>query len=571
MNVTDWLEKNKLFYRKIKTSDLMQQIREQAAGHMERLDTNRILKRQRPNEEKEVLDYRLDNIRRITSGDVDRWLVKMSRIIRDNVFAVFEGSDTLKEYQDEKSYPVMGEGYGYFEWVIDFVLPGSLKDPNLIKVNLPFIKEDPLRPPRTIPQTQQVTFEELVLPYDQVISRDQVLVFQYGMKKMGRDQRDQPIYFMADKVNWFIYEPFADADKGIVYREELWYRHDSGQLPFVNGIGVYKERLENGIRESYKESIIHSYFEYADEFVGMFSDNQAIAVNHAHPKVVQIELPCPACRQNGRSTGYTMRKTPDGDIDKVKCTQCQGSGLLATKGPFSTLTLPSEVMAGDLNIKPADAFHPFVYGEGLFQTRVEMTWDLLDKGRKSIGLDLLVDTNESGIAKEYRLEDLQDIIGNLVKHIHQFIVNDLWLKECLLQPNTELRIFPKFDIPTTFFLEDETTILENIKKLPLSERQDKIVDYYSKKYKGDIVTSKAYQMSALYAPIQLFNETEIKDFMTRGVFKVRDVYKGMYATWAMKQIGDAILSLTNEQIFARADELIKPFLPPEPIPLDVLT
>src|SRR5690606_20928147 len=99
---------------------------------------------------------------------------------------------------------------------------------NLIKVNLPFIKEDPLRPPRTIPQTQQVPFDEILIPYDRVISRDKVLVFQYGMKKMGKDQRDQPIYFMADKVNWFIYEPFTDATKGIIYREELWYRHDSG-------------------------------------------------------------------------------------------------------------------------------------------------------------------------------------------------------------------------------------------------------------------------------------------------------------------------------------------------------
>lgn len=569
MKVQDWLEKNKLFYRNAASSELMRKVREQAAVHMERLDTNRILNRQRPNEEEDVKKYRLANIRRITAGDVDRWLVKMSRIIRDNVFSVFDGSEDLKSYQDNKTYPVMGEGYGYFEWIIDFVLPESLKDPNLIKVNLPFIKEDPLKPPRTIPQTQQVPFEEIVLPYEQVFSRSGVLVFQYGEKKLGRDLPSQPVYFMADKTDWYIYEPFVDADKAVTYVEEHWYRHDSDQLPFVNGMGVYKERAENGTKESYKESLIHSYFEYADEFIGMFSDNQAIAVNHAHPKVVQIELPCPACHQNGKSMGYTLSKNSDGEMVRTSCKQCNGSGTLTSKGPFSTLTIPSDTFAGDIALKPSEAFHPIVYGEQLFQTRVDMTWDLLDKGRKSIGLDLLVDSSESGVAKEYRLEDLQDIIGNLVKHIHQFIVNDLWLKECLLQPNKDLRIFPKFDIPKSFFLEDEKTILKGIKELPLSERQDKIVDYYAKKYKGDLTTAKAYQMSALYAPVQLFNESEIKDFMARGVFKVQDVYKGMYATWAMKQIGDVILSLSNEQIFQRADELIKPFLPPEPIPLNV--
>ena len=65
----------------------------------------------------------------------------------------------------------MGEGYGILNgWLILSCLE-SPKGSQPDKGEFAFIKEDPLRPPRTIPQTQQVPFDEIMIPYDQVISR----------------------------------------------------------------------------------------------------------------------------------------------------------------------------------------------------------------------------------------------------------------------------------------------------------------------------------------------------------------------------------------------------------------
>ncbi len=560
--VKSWYEKNKLFYQKIAFPEVMREVYEQASRHMERQDTNEIIKKMRPNEDEAAQKYRQSNKRDITHGDVDRWFMKMSRIIRDNVFSSFDGSDKLTEYQATKNYVVFGEGYDYFEWIIEYMLPRSVKDPNLIKVNLPFTPDEPLTPPKYgVVQTDgTVPFKELTIPYDAVFSRDQTLVFQYGKKvlKIGDNDVEKEVYWLADESWWYILEPFW-SNSTFEYELIEWYQHDSGQLPFVNGLGVYKD--------GYKESLLRSYFELGDEFIGFFSDNQAIGTNHAFPKIVQIELPCPTCKTGSTSTGFETL-TINGEKERIQCRTCHGSKLIQSSGPFATLSIPSDVAFSETPIKPADAIHPVVYGESQFQSRVDIGWDLLSRARNSVGLDLMVDVSESGIAKEYRLEDLQDIIGNVVKHIHQFMRNDLWLKECLLVPGNNRQV-PVFDIPKTFYLEDEKFVLMAIRELPLTERQDKMIDYYDKKYKSDPVQAKIYESSVIYAPVQLYSDEEVLQYSSAGIFSKEQVVKGMYATWAMKQIGDRILTMKIPDIFAAADQIIAPLI--DTVPVNVLT
>lgn len=559
--VKDWYSENKDFFRKITPPKVMKEVFDQASRHMERQDTNEIIKKLRPNEDESAQEYRNSNKRNITHGDVDRWLTKMSRIVRDNVFASFDGSDRLTKYQEEKTYNVFGEGYDYFEWVMEFSLPASIKDPNSIKVNLPFIESDPLLPP-ALGLTQidgTVPIKEMMIPFNHVYSRNDILAFHYGKKKVniGEKEVEKEVYWLADNKWWYILEPYWKASESIFEWElKEWYFHDSEQLPFTNAIGVYKG--------GYKESILRSYFELGDEFDGFFSDNQTIGTNHAYPKIVQIELPCPTCRTGSTSTGYEIVGG-----EKMQCRTCRGDRILKTSGPLSTLSVPADGAFGETPIKPSDVVHPVVYGESLFSSRIEIGWDILDRARKSIGLDLLEDVTESGIAKEYRLEDLQDMIGNVVKHLHQFMKNDLWLKECLLQPNPTTREVPVFDIPTTFYIQDEKQVLISIRELPVTERQDKMIDYYSKKYKSDPVMEKVYEMSVIYAPTQLYTDEEVLQYASSGIFSKEQVVKGMYATWAMKQIGEKIVSMPISDIFSAADAIINPLI--DTVPVNVLT
>lgn len=558
MKAVDWISSNEYFFKNYLPDRKMQEVHEQALRHIDRQSRNSILDDFRPNENEEVKDYRNKNKRDITHGDVDRWLVKMSRIIRDNVFSSFAGSDRLEEYQSNAIYPVLGEGMDYFNWVMEVVLPTSIKDPNFIKVNLPFLPDNPFLPPVDgLDQTSgYVPFQEIIISFDRVYEREKVVAFQWGMKSVGAgdSRRDVPLYWVGDAENWYQMEPYLDQG-GVKYRPLHWYEHDSGQLPFTNGIGVLKK--------GYKESLLRSYFELGDEFDSMFSDNQAIAVNHAYPKIVMVELPCMACKKGGISTGHIEVHGSDG-VKKQICPTCKGSRVMSVPGPFATLSIPAESGLSENPIKPADAIHPVVYGESLFTSRVKIAWELLDKAKKSIGLDILEDVSESGIAKQYRLEDLQDIIGNVVKHLHQFIRNDLWLKECLLQPFPEQRVQPVFDIPTTFFIEDETEVLKDVQNLPISERQIKIIDYYQRKYAHDPVTAKAYEMSVIYAPAQLFSQDELSGRMGL-LFSSDQIIKGIYATWAMKEIGESILTLSRDRVFQRADQLIQPFINSIPV------
>lgn len=562
MTATDWISSNEYFYLNFVPDSTMEEVYNQALRHIDRQSKNSILDEFRPNENEQVKEYRNKNKRDITHGDVDRWLVKMSRIIRDNVFSSFSGSERLEEYQAEAVYPVLGEGMDYFNWIMEVVLPTSIKDPNFIKVNLPFLPDKPYLPPADgLDQTSgYVPFRELIIPFDRVFERENVIAFQWGIKTIGEgnSKRDVNLYWVGDAVNWYQMEPYIEEGT-VKYKALHWYKHDSGQLPFTNGVGVLKK--------GYKESLLRSYFELADEFDSMFSDNQAIAVNHAYPKIVMIELPCMTCKKGGSATGRVEVKTSSG-VEYKTCPTCNGSKIMSVPGPFATLSVPADSGISEHPIRPADAIHPVVYGESLFTSRVKIAWELLDKAKKSIGLDLLEDVQESGIAKQYRLEDLQDVIGNVVKHLHQFIRNDLWLKECLLQPFPDQRIEPVFDIPTTFFIEDETEILKDVQSLPISERQIKIIDYYNRKYAHDPVTAKAYEMSVIYAPAQLFSQDELSGRMGL-LFSSDQIVKGIYATWAMREIGESILTLPRDRIFQQADQLIQPFL--TSIPVNVFT
>ena len=161
---------------------------------------------------------------------------------------------------------------------------------------------------------------------------DKVLVFQYGMKKMGKDQRDQPDLLHGRQSELVYLWAIHGCNQRHSLPRRTLVRHDSGNCHLWTALEFIRKearkRDPGKLQRKHHPLLLSICRRVCRDVFRQLGHRGSIA----HPKVVQIELPCPNCRQNGRSLGYTMHKSPDGDMNKVQCTQCQGSGLLEPKG-----------------------------------------------------------------------------------------------------------------------------------------------------------------------------------------------------------------------------------------------
>ena len=216
---------------------------------------------------------------------------------------------------------------------------------------------------------------------------------------------------------------------------------------------------------------------------------------------------------------------------------------------------PKQLSEGADNPDPLAYVNP---DTSVLQISYDTSFDLLERAKMSIGLDILTDLNESGVAKDARLEDLQDLLVNIAGSLFDTVEMFLYMIEGLLVPNPASRKPIKIKRPQNLKLKDQTALLNDYEKALPSDRFSSAMDFYENKYKGQEEIIRAHELAMTYAPLLLVPATEVPTLMSAGIYgaldiKKRDRAERIFLTFAKRS---DFFRKSEDELFREADQLI---------------
>jgi len=494
----------------------------------------------RPNESDAIKEYRAENERQITREGVEKFLSKTTRIITKGLqFTNIQGK--LSEYLDERPFYDTGNRYTFEEYVFSVLFPLAIENPNLLVVAFPY---NPLRPEvapnNPIDGSERSGLsdrEELGITVKLVKTSyvdNEVFAFHGGEREIstaGMGKTKQPFYYAADKDNWYTLEPsfeIIEKQKKLIYTPVVWYAWDLGTSP----VNLLPGTVATTMKGKYRESFMMPYFNLADEAINAFSDNQAIRVRFAHPIVGIEEVACwnPKCKHGN------ILEEIKGKTTKSKCKTCKGTGTVASPGPYGTLVKRKSGLTKDGNTAgPAMEFYNPELG---ILSESWKTWiELMLMAKQAIGLDLLEGTgSESGVAKDLRMEDLQDRLMTIAMSIGTCGSQLLQQLEALLSPVLKDRALPGYIVPANFKLYEASELKENAEEALFEDRYESRMDFYRHKYRGRPDLIRLYELSLAYSPAILLTEEELTKRIASGALSKDDVSRRDNAVIALQRL-----------------------------------
>jgi hypothetical protein len=548
-------------------------VKQQAMRHTRRLRTNPLFDLQRPNEPDIIKAYRNANKRMLTKDGYDRWCSKVGRIIEGAGLQIDPETlnENTREYLEAEPFYYLGQYSGIQEYALRVIVPQCNEDPNAILVHLPYGQDKEIPPARPVSEggvdpSQPVNIEHLLVNTEDVIFANNeyfdFLGFEHEVTR-GNSKEIQRVIFRYTFDEIIIFWPYYNDEGKLDYRPELWYKTDFGFLA-INYLPGRLTRAETG--EYYNESYLHPYYEYADEFLSSFTDVQANRVQNLHAKVVMRELPCP---ETGCKSGKVTVRQKDGTVLTESCKTCKGSGLIKDPGPYGVLVEPVNIDK-ETSSKPVISY--ITPPTETFNIAWDRSFELLERGEKAIGLDLLINLNESGAAMENRLQDLEDMLKDFGGSLIDTIEVMLEAIDALLNFNPANRKAPKIIRPKRY---DIKTALghkaEYDAALPF-DRYNSAIQLIQNKYRGDAVKQRVYQLAFKYAPVLLLSEQEFNTRLAAGNAGLEDLAKRDNAVILLMQMatemGDiAFLNIDEQRILQQLESEIQPLIPQRQLPL----
>lgn len=562
------------FFRHVpEISEKWKSVRQQSSGHMLRESVTHLYDVVRPNEPSEVRDYRQTVHRDITAVGPWNFISKVTRIFLDNDIrpnydnmsdAMFEWITGQPFYE---SYTIQ---FDVEQFMYQVLLPFTMNDPNGFLIAFPFNDRAPDIAPSEpvelggLSPLERVNIENILISSaDVVFISDRVLAWNAG-KMEWKKGMSEPYYFVVDDYEFILYYPTTDGNK-LIYRAESWYFHGLGSVPAQQVGGILtrfdSQPHQSGEMQFYFESFLRPYFTFADEFVTAFSDNQAIRIQHAYPKQVMKPIPCinPQC-EDGK---IRIRDPESGQIiSKHTCGTCHGSGYITNPGPYNVLI--REDAPGIENSGPVLEY--VVPPPDIIQHSYDVSFDLLTRGKKAIGLDILENLMESGVAKSMRLDDLRDKLWSVAANIRRVMQNHLIAVERMLNIDSSEQVEPVVYLPQRIHFTDRSLLKEEAETSLLIDRENSQLSYLRQKYRDDDVQFRIYEIAFDIAPLMLLNESETSQALAVGAYGPIDVIRRDKVIQVLTEIAETVgandfLSADTNTVIEVAETLLSQYYP----------
>lgn len=441
----------------------------------------------RPNEPKEVQEYRVKIYEPETKGFSKKVLNTISKVTKNSNYSIdhiqepdssIPEGETLQKYT-EKEYPIYKN---LLDYIFKKLFKNDMYDPNAIAVIEPLY------------QTNEPT--ELYKPVCKVYRSDQLYDYTYGEHytillderskyKQGSAEKEGNIYKVITKDSIYrMIQTGEEAGKAI-YTIEVDY-----EIPF-NETPVFFLGGEDCSEYNYYllESFMSGMLPYWNKCINISSDLDAQFVQHMYLERVELETECDqqGCTYSSEKGYYGLIKD-DGSC--TRCRRCDGTGWKNGRSPYGSTKIREKSTLDGNNNQIFPGVEYINKDTSIVKTCMEYIQYKKDEGFSSLNMDFLstVGLSQSGIAKSTDRNEFNDFLStisdnlfdNIIYHSYYYI--NQWRYYILFNGDKEKLNdnMPSINKPTTFDTANVMQIGQEISELTTAGVSKEIIGYMSK-------------------------------------------------------------------------------------------
>lgn len=445
---------------------------EEMIVHTRGVMPEKLLKIARPNEPKEILDYRISIFQKITQDPILKALNSTYHLIKQSDYKILVG-DITREYIDTHKFEscVSINKQSITDLIFKTFLQLDVEDANGLIVALPVnIHDDDLPPLEAYGQlsTERVDVELEYVHSEEIEYIDEhILIYESGETKVGDIEGD--IYTIVTDTDIWINTPIrVDSNNKLVYELSLWYNHNLGFVPYriLGGIETIRTVRKGRKTKSYKlfDTFFTAYNSWANKAITTSSDFDAVRMRFSFPIEERLSTECVACRGKGQVLlGDCMDNKCNherGMCNVGPCSACHGRGIVPDLSPYSVIVrpAPSNLDGQTINDSPSVRFYaPPFEAVGINK---DIWFEMMDKMEQSISVYQSNNT-QSGVAKEYDLEQKRDFIAVIGDNLMNLLEFSLQCIAGYLQDPEPAKVVK----PTKYEIRSKDDVLNEIIKV----------------------------------------------------------------------------------------------------------
>lgn len=469
--------------------------------HADGLFPDKLLKERRPNEPKEVLEYREKIWVPKTKPTFSKVYSELQKIRRSSDWSIkYENQDQYTLIPEENSLENYCEkDFPYFDsvtnWVFSLMLRKDLIDPNAVVVVTPIewdVEETALLQPFPVIFDSVQVIDYKPNDYLVVNNPEGSTYYVRGNPMTGKS------IFVLTTLEVLRYD---QVDSKGNFRLVVQQAHGLGMLPAFSLRGIL---IDQAAQRFLYESRIAGMIPDLDEAVREYSDLQAAKVLHIYPERWEVtNSECTTCKGTGRRPNPRWTDTCGCDKE-IDCGTCEGQGYIVA-GPYSKIRvkMPSALEPGtSFPTPPAgyvekDVEIVRIQDEGVRQH----IYDALS----SINFEFLAEVplSQSGKAKEVDMDALNNTVHSIAEDIVWCMDNlyrliAYWRYKGVYPLNKIDGMLPSIAVPEKFNILTSAQTMEELTS--------------SKNNKANSIIISALEID--YASKRFNNEPAVRDMVT---------------------------------------------------------
>jgi hypothetical protein len=487
-----------------------------------------LIDRSRPGENEEIKAYRRSIFKTVTKSPCDKVVNSLKKIIKAPDFKIdykesyvppiVNEEETLEEYCEEY-LPLYRS---VTNWFLQVGLTNNLTDPNGAIVVLPY--------------DYNVASNEYVKPLPYFITSENIHSYKENEHILYKSDRVYEYYSKGRKYtdNIFIYIDTEEIyeikklDFDGQFEVKLVYKLNFNRLPAFRSGGLHWKMVDN--LPLYK-SLVDGMLPYLDIAAREWSDLEAEVVQHMYSTMWYYSTQdCTECKGLGKTTRAGKQ---------VVCGRCDGSGKMKFSPYHSIKVNPQQFGENPIPTPPAGYIQK---STEIVKVQDERIKSHIKNALGAIHMDFLVSADQSGIAKAYDRDELNNwvfgcayhFVWNIIKPIYSIICD---YRYSVIVPDKKKReeMLPFISVPTKYELITANIIGDQVKQAREAQMDSTIInelewEYARKAFNNDKVVLGKMYAEKIHDPFSTLDSAAVGDLYLTGEIPQIDFVLSTYIT-----------------------------------------